>query len=153
MDASTLFAQTAASPEPAILRVRADLERFVAERPRSAEGDIDVARLADETVRRLWESRVTLFVPVLAAREARERLLATKMEERAHPAAPAIHPTSADGAAELLIAMRTWPVLLATGGAALGWPLGALVGRPWLGVGLAGWLGVMFAAWVDARPR
>jgi hypothetical protein len=69
MSVATLFAQMPNRPEPIIAQVRRDLA--------TEEGTISAAeldRLGERAVRRLWDSRVKLFVPVLALREVREVL-------------------------------------------------------------------------------
>lgn len=73
MEASTVFAQTPASPEPIIARVRDELGRVCEVATCPSAGELD--RLADAAVRGLWDSRVKVFVPVLAVREAREMLV------------------------------------------------------------------------------
>jgi hypothetical protein len=73
MDASTSFAHMPLTPEPIIARVRVDLEHLAARLPEAPE--VDHARLADEAVRGLWDSRVKVFIGVLAFREARDRFL------------------------------------------------------------------------------
>jgi hypothetical protein len=72
LQATNPFAQMPTTPEPIIAQVRrqlADDDRVGARVP---TGVLD--RVADQTVRELWGSRVKTFVPVLALRQAREVL-------------------------------------------------------------------------------
>jgi hypothetical protein len=70
---TTLFAQTVTTPEEVARRVRADLEVIVAALPSPIE--VDLSQVADDAVRRLWDRPIKQFVPVLALRDARERVL------------------------------------------------------------------------------
>ena len=72
MEASNLFAQMPSTPEPIIAQVRRDLDADCAAAV-CARG-IDLDGLAETSVLALWDSRVRVFVPVLALREARETL-------------------------------------------------------------------------------
>jgi hypothetical protein len=60
------------SPEPIIAQVRRQLADDARVGPRLPPDLLD--RVADRVVRDLWESRVKVFVPVLALRQARELL-------------------------------------------------------------------------------
>jgi hypothetical protein len=60
------------TPEPIIAQVRRTLAVDCAAVSCAAGADLD--RVAEAAVRRLWDGRVKVFVPVLALREAREVL-------------------------------------------------------------------------------
>ena len=72
MPLMTPFAQMPATPEPIIAQVRRQLADDPALGTPLAATLLD--RVADRAVRDLWESRIKTFVPVLALREAREKL-------------------------------------------------------------------------------
>jgi hypothetical protein len=72
MDGTTLFARMPATPAPLIAQVKRDLERIAADE-RLPTG-YDLGRLAEAKVTELWDSRVKVFVPLLALRAAREEL-------------------------------------------------------------------------------
>jgi hypothetical protein len=65
----TVFAQMPATPEAIIVQVQRELAR-----DDTTASATEVARLADRAVRRLWDSRVKVFIPVLALRDVREAL-------------------------------------------------------------------------------
>jgi hypothetical protein len=65
----TLFAQMPTGPEAIIAQVRRDLARDSTTLPAA-----DLDALAEDAVHRLWDSRVKVFIPVLALREVRESL-------------------------------------------------------------------------------
>jgi len=150
MDASSPFAQMPPNPEPIVARVRADLERLAA--GFSTPVGLDPARLADETVRQLWDSRVKVFVPVLALREAKERLLASARVTDGAQALPAVEPATTPAANVSQSANAVWPWAGAVAVAAVGWPLGELIDHPWLGVSVAGWAGILGAMRATTRP-
>lgn len=72
MDAATPFAQMPATPEPIIAQVRRQLATEDEQARMASSVELDT--IADRVVRELWGSRVKVFVPVLALREARELL-------------------------------------------------------------------------------
>jgi len=152
MDTASPFAQMPPTPDPIVARVRVELERLAAGLP--TPPNADPARLADETVRRLWDSRVRVFVPVLALREARERLLAgSEVAESTGKFGDQSVPS--DGVGDEVRPHRSvGPWAGAMSVAALGWPAGeVLAGRPWLGAGLAGWIGLLTAMWTTERSH
>jgi len=151
MDASSPFAQMPPTPEPIVARVRADLERLTT--GLTTPAGLDPARLADETVRQLWDSRVRVFVPVLALRKAKERLLAGTRVTDGALARPAVEPVTTTAANAPQSAHAVWPWAGAVAVAAVGWPLGELIDRPWLGVSVAGWAGILGAMRVTTKPR
>lgn len=71
MESVTLFAQPTATQETVIDRVRRDLLAEGTGRDTPAPV---LAEAAETSVRALWDSRVKLFVPVLALRDARSKL-------------------------------------------------------------------------------
>lgn len=73
MEATTVFAQTPSTPEAIIARVRDELGRAC--EAVTCPPPAELERLADAAVRELWDSRVKVFVTVLAVREAREMLV------------------------------------------------------------------------------
>ena len=72
METLTPFAQMPATPEPIIAQVQRQLADDARHGVMVPTTILD--RVADRTVRELWESRVKTFVPVLALRQARELL-------------------------------------------------------------------------------
>ena len=153
MESSSLFAHMPSSPDAIVARVRTDLERFAADVGNPP--GIDPARVADEAVRRLWESRVKVFIPVLAFREARERLLASNRWSGVTLASISAEPVTASAAVNPRVLRpreTVWPWAGAAVVTGLGWPLGAvLVDHPWLGMALAGWMGLFTALWNETR--
>ncbi len=71
MEAATPFAQMPATPEPVIAQVRRQL---AGEDEPAGVSSAELDTVADRAVRELWGSRVKIFVPVLALRQARELL-------------------------------------------------------------------------------
>ena len=71
MEPTTLFARPTASPEEIINRVHRDL---VAKWGSPGTPPRALIEVAETSVRALWDSKVKLFVPVLALRDARSRL-------------------------------------------------------------------------------
>lgn len=71
VESVTLFAQSTATQETVIDRVRREL---LAEGTGRDTLPAVLAEAAETSVRALWDSRVKLFVPVLALRDARSRL-------------------------------------------------------------------------------
>ncbi|MDP9369695.1 MAG: hypothetical protein M3Q03_15715 [Chloroflexota bacterium] len=71
MDAETLFAQSVSTPEATIDRVRRDL---LVEWAGLGPPPREITQAAEASVRALWDSKVKLFVPVLALRAARSSL-------------------------------------------------------------------------------
>lgn len=71
MEAATPFAQMPAAPEPIIAQVRRQL---AGEDEPAGVSAAELDTVADRAVRELWGSRVKIFVPVLALRQARELL-------------------------------------------------------------------------------
>jgi hypothetical protein len=72
METPSPFAQVPATPQAIVSQVRRQLDSETGQNGKVPESLID--RMADEAVRQLWDSRVKTFVPVLALRQARERL-------------------------------------------------------------------------------
>ena len=72
MEALTPFAQTSNTPEPIIAQVRRQLADDAP--PGGALETHLLDSVAERAVRELWSSRVKIFVPVLALRQAREVL-------------------------------------------------------------------------------
>lgn len=71
MDSRTLFAQPVITPEATIDRVRQDL---LAEWSGLGPSPREISEAAQASVHALWESKIKLFVPVLALRDARSSL-------------------------------------------------------------------------------
>jgi hypothetical protein len=65
----TLFATPVQTPEKMAAQVRQQLERAYTGGPPPG---VDLALVARRAVDQLWESRVKIFVPVLALRAARD---------------------------------------------------------------------------------
>jgi hypothetical protein len=72
MNAASPFAQVSPSPAPMIAQVTRDLDR-IASNLRLPE-TIDLAGIAEAKVTELWESRVRVFISVLALRAARDEI-------------------------------------------------------------------------------
>ena len=72
MEAMSPFAQMPLTPEPIIIQVCRELTADCEAASRPGETDLD--RLAEASVRELWDSRVRVFIPILALRRARETL-------------------------------------------------------------------------------
>ncbi len=87
MDAETLFAQPVSTPEATVDRVRRDL---LAEWAGLGPPPLEITQAAEASVRALWDSKVKLFVPVLALRAARSSLGNTSL--RRAPARRALPP-------------------------------------------------------------
>ncbi|MGH2617871.1 MAG: three-helix bundle dimerization domain-containing protein, partial [Thermomicrobiales bacterium] len=68
------FAPRPTTPEAIIVQVRAQLAADAAGGPALQAADLD--QIAETAVRQLWGGRVTVFVPILALRAAREALCA-----------------------------------------------------------------------------
>jgi hypothetical protein len=62
----------ATTPAPIIVRVRRDLDRVAAHE--DVPDTEDFAKLAEMKVGELWESRVKVFIPVVALRAACDEL-------------------------------------------------------------------------------